>query len=164
MERIDQQWDANLVDMQEIQKENDGVKNILVVIDILSWYAWTRPLLSKTADSTNTAFKDIMDIDQHCGFALIKAVNLPNSNRLPITLSLKTNPKPTMRSGLSKHWRKWLPRKLFHANSVRYIDDLQALTKSYNDSYHSSIKMAPSQVNKSNEGVFAVCATLFSEA
>lgn len=167
VECIDQQWDADLVDMQEIRNKNDGVKYILTVIDILSWYAWTRPLLSKTAESTNTAFKDIMDISDRSALWIRtdKGGEFAKLKSFTNHFVTQNEPKANYAQRFIKTLKKMITKKMFHANSVSYIDDLQALTKSYNDSYHSSIKMAPSQVNKSNEGVFfAVCATLFSEA
>ena len=36
-------------------------------------------------------------------------------------------------------------------NTLTYIDVLPKLVKSYNNTYHRSIKMKPSQVTKSNE-------------
>ena len=45
--QIDEQWQIDLVDMSEILKHNDGVKFIMVIIDILSKYAWLEPLKSK---------------------------------------------------------------------------------------------------------------------
>ena len=35
--------------------------------------------------------------------------------------------------------------------SVRYVDVLQAFMRSYNDTYHRSIGMAPSEVNSTNQ-------------
>ena len=37
-------------------------------------------------------------------------------------------------------------------NTLTYIDVLPKLVKSYNKTYHRSIKMKPSQVTKANEG------------
>ena len=44
---IDSQWQADLADMQDISSYNKGYNYILTVIDILSRYAWARPLKSK---------------------------------------------------------------------------------------------------------------------
>ena len=35
--------------------------------------------------------------------------------------------------------------------SVRYVDVLQAIMRSYNDTYHRSIGMVPSEVNSTNQ-------------
>src|SRR5206468_3643467 len=44
-------------------------------------------------------------------------------------------------------------RYLTHSLSGRYIDILQQLVSSYNNTYHRSIKMAPSEVNSQNEHI-----------
>ena len=45
--QIDKQWQIDLVDMSKLSKHNDGLKFIMVVIDILSMYPWLEPLTSK---------------------------------------------------------------------------------------------------------------------
>ena len=45
--QIDEQWQIYLVDVNKLSKHNDGFKFIIVVIDILSKYAWLEPLKSK---------------------------------------------------------------------------------------------------------------------
>ena len=54
-----QQWQADLVDMQEFVKENDGYKYSLTVIDCFSKYLWVIPLRVKTSKSVIDAFKRI---------------------------------------------------------------------------------------------------------
>ena len=44
---IDQQWQADLADMQAIAKENNGVHYILTVIDVFSKFAWAIPVKKK---------------------------------------------------------------------------------------------------------------------
>ena len=44
---IDEQWHIDMVDMSKLSKHNDGFKFIMVVIDILSKYAWLKTLKPK---------------------------------------------------------------------------------------------------------------------
>ena len=53
----DQQWQADLVDMQTFEKENKGYRYILTVIDIFSRYAWALPIKSKRREDVRDAFK-----------------------------------------------------------------------------------------------------------
>ena len=48
-----------------------------------------------------------------------------------------------------------------HKNTRRYVDILPDLLKSYNHSFHRSIKIKPIEVNKANENV--VLHTLYGE-
>ena len=44
---IDQQWQADLADMQAISRFNNGTKYLLTVIDVFSKYAWVIPVKNK---------------------------------------------------------------------------------------------------------------------
>ena len=48
---IDDLWQADLVDVSKIAKENRGYKFLLTVIDVFSKFAWVIPLMNKTSDS-----------------------------------------------------------------------------------------------------------------
>ncbi|XP_066926306.1 SCAN domain-containing protein 3-like [Clytia hemisphaerica] len=56
---IDEQWQADLCDMQKLSKQNRGYKHLLVCIDILSKFAWVRPLKSKSGQDILNALSDI---------------------------------------------------------------------------------------------------------
>lgn len=54
---IDDQWDADLMDMSKYSKQNDGVAFILIVIDIFSKFLWMHPLEDKKGQSVTAAFE-----------------------------------------------------------------------------------------------------------
>jgi len=56
---IDEIWAADLVDMQSFSKFNNGVKYLLMVIDIFSKYGWMVPLKQKTGAAIAAAFESI---------------------------------------------------------------------------------------------------------
>ncbi|XP_065667846.1 uncharacterized protein LOC136088111 [Hydra vulgaris] len=60
--RIDEVWAADLVDMKSFSKFNNGIKYLLMVIDVFSKYGWIVPLKSKTgvdvANALNKIFKE----------------------------------------------------------------------------------------------------------
>ena len=55
----DEQWQADLVDVQALKKDNEGYRFLLTVIDVLSKYAWVVPLKDKTGKSPVDAFDAI---------------------------------------------------------------------------------------------------------
>lgn len=57
---IDDQWDADLMDMTKFKKENDGVQFVFLVIDIFSKYVWIRNLKDKKGPTTARAVGDIL--------------------------------------------------------------------------------------------------------
>ena len=56
---IDEQWEADLVDMQEFSSKNDRHNYILTVIDCFSKFAFVRPIRVKTGLEITNAFKSI---------------------------------------------------------------------------------------------------------
>ena len=47
---IDSLWESDFLFVQDVAKKNDGVNYLLVVIDVLSKYAWVRPMENKTTE------------------------------------------------------------------------------------------------------------------
>ena len=45
------QYNADLADMQKLKEKNDGVRFLLIVIDMFSHHLWVEPLLNKTEES-----------------------------------------------------------------------------------------------------------------
>ena len=44
---VDSIWTADLLDIHQFARQNKGYKFILVVLDVFSRYAWTRPLKTR---------------------------------------------------------------------------------------------------------------------
>ena len=60
VEHIDEQWDSDIIQMDQLAQYNRGYKYILICIDIFSRYAWARPLKFKTSTDVTIAFTDIV--------------------------------------------------------------------------------------------------------
>ena len=60
---IDNNWGADLADVQLIRKFNKGIRFILCVIDIFSKYAWASPLKDKKSITIINAFQKILEIN-----------------------------------------------------------------------------------------------------
>ena len=63
---INDQVDADLADVSNISKENDGVKYNLFVIDIFSRYLWIEPLQNKTGKEVVNGLKTIFSKGRTC--------------------------------------------------------------------------------------------------
>ena len=57
---MDQQWVADLVEVQNISKYNKGMRYLLMVIDAFSKYAWVEPIKTKTGKAVTKAFEKIL--------------------------------------------------------------------------------------------------------
>ena len=157
---VDQQWQADLVDMQAFEKDNKNYRFILTVIDILSRYAWAKPLKSKKGEEVRDAFVDIFEeavpekiqFDEGKEFynrhfkALLEEKDIEY-------FSTKSDKKAAIveRFNLTLKQRMW---KYFTAKETHKWDDvLDDFVNDYNNSFHSGIGMKPVDARKEeNEG------------
>ena len=61
-EHIDAQWQGDLAEVGNLASHNDGVRYILILIDVVSKFVWVEPLKSKSGPSVVEAFKKLFDI------------------------------------------------------------------------------------------------------
>ena len=61
---IDAQFQADLVDVQNLSRYNKGYKYLLTGIDIFSKYAWVVPLTTKQGQELVKAFQTILSFGQ----------------------------------------------------------------------------------------------------
>ena len=58
------QYHADLADMQKLKEKKDGVRFLLVIIDVFSHHLWVEPLMNKTEESVIEAFQRIFQRTQ----------------------------------------------------------------------------------------------------
>lgn len=155
---IDQQWQADLVDLISLHKYNQGYKYLLTCIDILSKYAWAVPLKSKKGPEIVKAFQTIfnerkcriLQSDKGSEFKnrIFQKFLKENDVRF-FTTHNETKASVVERFNRTLKTKMW--RYFTHKRTYRYVDVLDQLLHSYNHTYHSSIKRAPTDVNLSNE-------------
>lgn len=157
---INDVWDVDLMDLTDFADDNDGVKYLLICIDIFSRYLYVEPIKNKSTANTLHAIKNI----------LRKSNTQPETFRSDAGKEFTGNPVKqyladreiyqqvaynTTKANYAERVIRTLKKKIFqylyYKNTKRYIDVLQDLVAGYNENYHSSIKCAPSTVNKNNE-------------
>lgn len=155
---MDQQWQADLADVSTLKNKNSGYCYILTVIDILSKYAWAIPLKQKRGEDIVNAFEKIflkrkpktLQTDKGTEFTNVKMQKFLKQHKVKFfTTQNETKASVVERFNRTLKTKMW--KYLTHMNSYRYIDVLESLIKSYNSTYHTSIKMAPKDVTKDNE-------------
>ena len=60
MNSIDEIWAADLIDMQALSKDNNGIKYLLTVIDMFSKFVWFVPLKRETEQEVANPFSSIL--------------------------------------------------------------------------------------------------------
>ena len=72
---IDEIWAANLIDMQAFSKDNNGIKYLLIVIDIFSKFVWIIPLKRKLNRKLQMHFRGSQRNEELVKCRLIKVGN-----------------------------------------------------------------------------------------
>ena len=154
--RADQQWQADLADMQQLAGDNNGNKYLLTCIDVLSKFAWVVPVKGKDAKHMLSAMR-----------ALFRRAHPRKPQRLQtdkgkeffnqdVGAFLKQQKvkhfasQSDQKAAVVERFNRTIKGKIwkyFTANATkRYIDVLQDFVGSYNNTVHRSIGMKPVDV------------------
>ena len=158
-----QQWQADLVDMSRLKTANDGTTFLLTVIDVFSKRAWCIPLKSKSAASLVAAFRRLLnDVNNNNRPTTLQTDKGSEFLNRPLQRLLKeygvhhfATHNEEMKASIVERFNRSLKMRMWRyftkKQTIRYVDALQDFVRSYNDSYHRSIGMAPSAVNGANQ-------------
>ena len=158
---IDHQWQADLADMQAISRFNKGAKYILTVIDIFSKFAWAIPVKNKGSKEMFAAFKTLfqksdprvpkkLQTDAGKEFLNSEVQNYLKSKGVAHFVS-HSDKKAAVVERFNRTLKTHIWTYFTAQRTNNYIDKLEDFVKSYNNSYHRSIKMKPSEVTKKDQ-------------
>ena len=156
---VGKQADADLMDMTQLSTYNDGYKYVLLLIDVFSRYVWTVPIKSKTGPSTVMALKSIfkeggktnkLRTDKGSEFTNREVQKFLKSQDVYHFVT-QNEPKANFAERAIKTIKMKLYRYMTQHQTFRYIDVLRQVVDAYNNTYHRSIKTAPSKVSSQNE-------------
>jgi hypothetical protein len=160
---IDNQWQSDLLFLPDLAKANDKIQCLLIMIDIVSRYAWVEPLKSKSGPQTTGGFETILSrasprkpekLQTDDGKEFFNSNFQDLCKRHGIHhFSTKSDTK----AAVAERFVKTIKEKIYKyldssPSNNRYIDALQDLVVSYNNTHHSSINMCPAEVNNNNQG------------
>ena len=168
---VDKIWAKDLVEIPKYSKWNKGVKYLLTVIDVFSKYGWIVALKDKKTESVCSAFDTIFKRSKRKpeklwtdkGSEFISKHFKEFLKRHNITLYHAQNEE---KSSIVERWNKTMKNKMWKMfsanNNTVYWDKLDKLVDDYNNTYHSSIKMTPTEGSK-KENEKQVFAYLYSD-
>lgn len=155
---IDQQWQADLADMQALAAENDGYRYILTCIDILSRYAWAIPVRSKSTKDMLVAFKRLeqtarsrfppqrLQTDKGKEFFNTQVSAFLRDHNVHHFAS-----NSDQKAAVVERFNRTLKSRIwtyFTANDTkRYVNILGDIVHAYNHTTHRSIGMHPADVD-----------------
>jgi transposase InsO family protein len=152
-------YEIDLMDLPPLARANDNHRYLLNVIDCFSKKAYVRKLKTKSGEEVTAAMKDILQAapkplfirsDSGKEFINSKFQKLMKDYNIAFYTS-RNETKCAMIERFNSTLGTAIGRYLTHNDTKRYIDVLSSLVSSYNNTYHSVIKMKPNQVCKRNE-------------
>lgn len=159
MKGIDDLWQADLVEMGNYSTSNEDYRYILTVIDTFSKFAWVAPLKSKTSTDVAKAMQGIFNLGR-------KPKNLHTDdgkeffNKLFKKLMEKYSINhystySVLKASIVERFNRTLKgmmwKEFSYNGSYHWIDLYKDIVDDYNRKIHRTIKMAPIDVNSSNE-------------
>ena len=163
---IDYMWDADTASMTFYEKKdekiakqhNDGYRHFLVVIDVFSRFLWTKPLKTLKAGETETAIRQILRnrkplklrTDMGSEFHNNKVNDLLKAKSVDHVFTLNEG-KANYAERVIQTVKNRMGRYLEEKETYRWIDVLPQITEAYNNTYHSGIRMKPTDVTAKDE-------------
>ena len=150
---MDDQWVADLVEMQPLKKWNRGMRYLLTVVDVLSKYAWVEPLKTKTGVAVAAAFERILKrargrhpvrLQTDAGKEFYNRTFQTLMTRRKIHhFSTYEDTKASVVERFNRTLKERMYRYFTARNTYRYVAALPALVQGYNVTKHRSIGMPP---------------------
>lgn len=162
---IDQQWQADLADMQKLASDNDGYRYILTVIDVLSRYAWAVPVKSKSSKDMIIAFNKLarlarprapqkLQTDKGLEF-FNREVSAWLRERDIMHFASNSDKKAAIVERFNRTLKHRLWRYFTAHDTTRYVNVLQDVVYAYNHSVHRTLKMRPADVTTEKDALRA---------
>ena len=152
-------FEADLMDMSNISKNNNRTNFVLLVIDAFTRKLWAEPLKTKNAKDVLKAFQKIIQSsgipkrirsDAGTEFTNKLVQQFFTDNNIKHYIS-HNEAKAAIVERVIRTIKKKINRYLSFKNTNKYIDVLQKIINSYNNTFHKTIKMTPNEVNEQNE-------------
>ena len=149
---------ADLVDLQMFSSQNDGYKYLLTFIDVFSKKAWVKPLKTKKMTEVKAAFESIFEefvpsqiqTDKGTEFKNKEVAYLMKKHGINLFFSMNEDIKCAVVERFNRTLKGRMFKYFTSIGKRKYIDVLNKLVRSYNTTFHRTIKMAPESVNYSN--------------
>ncbi|RWS18860.1 hypothetical protein B4U80_06734, partial [Leptotrombidium deliense] len=147
--------------MRQYKSWNNQYAFLLTCIDIFSKFARVIPLRRKSAKTIIKSFSSLLEFEKPEKLRYDKGKEFNNKYFRKFLNDQNIKNYPTENDRLKcvvvERFHRTLKSRMFQYftayDTSKYIDVLHKLVDGYNHSYHSSIKMAPADVNHSNSKI-----------
>ncbi|XP_041376686.1 uncharacterized protein LOC121389141 [Gigantopelta aegis] len=149
------------MDMVSLAKYNDGVRYLMMIIDLFSRYLWVLPLKSKTGNDVVDALTEFWKLesrkrklfqsDSGSEYKNHKVKALLKSHGITQLFALNET-KASYAERVIKTIKMRLYRYMLKNYTYKYMDVLEKVVYSYNHTKHRMLGQTPASVNQTNEG------------
>lgn len=152
-------FQIDLVDVSSLAAFNDGMRYLLTCIDVFTKRAWAVSVRTKSGKNVSEAFEKIL-AEQKCNMVQSdKGSEFLNSTFQSLLqrhgIKFYTSENEDLKASVVERFNRTLKTKMYryftYKNTRRFVDVLDDLLHSYNNTHHRSIGMAPVEVNADNE-------------
>jgi len=155
-------WDMDLAQVSNLSSDNNGVKYLLIAINVFTRFLWVEPLKNKTPDSVIKSMKKIFSTaplpqiirsDKGGEFNNKKLKTYVYLHSKGITYYVTQNEtKASYAERVIRTLKTTMYRYFTYKQTYRYVDILQDLVRDYNDRPHRSLnERSPTGINANNE-------------
>ena len=165
---VDDRWQVDLIDWKQMDAtQNKGFKNVLVVVDVFSRFAWTVPMSSKTQEDAVSALGKVLrtsgrkpaevdsDGGQEFGAAFtefLEGKGIAHRTKQPGHINALA-----VVDAVIKRLKETLRQELADAGSQNWAKFLPQATKAYNENSHEHLMgSAPADVKGNSVLQFAL--------
>lgn len=161
---VDDVWEADLMDMRSLRTYNDDYTYLLVIIDVLSKYAWLEPLKDKTGKSVAQGIERILkrskkrvpvllQSDKGKEFLCRETLAVLKKNNIEHRVVRNPDIKAAVVERFIRTIKERVWRYFTHHGTRRYMGVIKSILESYNNSIHSATKMTPASIDLHNAAI-----------
>jgi len=154
--QITQKCDRYVIDCVDLRRyadQNEGYSWILNIVDSFSKFLWSYKLKNKSASEVAEALEHcfvmygppkMIQADNGKEFRNNTLVALCTSMNIQVIHGRPRNPKAQgMVERVNQTIKRWLAKKLYENNSLKWIDYLLKIVQAYNTSLHQATRKTP---------------------
>lgn len=145
-------WETDLVDMQKFANENKQHKYIITIIDIFSRFGFAYPLKDKTVTSVTNVFKNLFISQKPRYLSSDEGKEFKGGEFQQFLRERGVNQffrQAPFKAAVCERFNRTLKTRIVkyftHNGHHRWVEILDDVVEAYNNSFHRTIKMTPSE-------------------
>ena len=153
-------YQIDLCDLTKFEKENNGYRWIITIIDTFSKKAWAFKMKRKSAKSIMAVMVPFLHANKPQKIEFDQGTEFYNQSFLTLLKKQKIkhfSVYSDRKCAIVERFNRTLKTRMFRSftarDSHKWIDILDDLVNGYNKTKHSSTKFAPNDVNDNNEQI-----------